>query len=110
MNKEERKEEKSQIQSESGREQTNYGISISGFESDRKLTFKIMYDPNKYSDEEVQIVLERLLKICEEIANKPEAKVCELETVTDEEKKKILNEFNATETEYPRDKTVVELF
>ena len=107
---EEGNSENSGITLESGREQTNYGISISGFEFEGKLSFKIMYDPNIYCEEEVRMVLERLLKICEEIANKPDAKVCELETVTEAEKQLILNDFNATETEYPRDKTVVELF
>ena len=100
----------SEITVERSREQTNYGISISGFEEEGKLGFKLMYDPNKYCDEEVQMILERLLKICEEIANKPDVKVSELETVTESEKQLILNDFNATETEYPRDKTVVELF
>jgi len=107
---EEDNSENSGITLESGREQTNYGISISGFEGDGKLSFKIMYDPNIYCEEEARMVLERLLKICEEMANKPDAKVCELETVTEAEKQLILNDFNATETEYPRDKTVVELF
>ncbi|MBR1892401.1 MAG: amino acid adenylation domain-containing protein, partial [Lachnospiraceae bacterium] len=92
------------------REQTNYGITISGFESEGKLCFKFMYDPNRYCEDEVKMILGRLVKICEEIANKPDAKVCELETVTEAEKHLILNDFNATETEYPRDKTVVELF
>ncbi len=95
---------------ESGREQTNYGITIFGFEEEGKLGFKIMYDPNKYCEDEVQLVMDRLLKICEEMAKHPDAKVCELEAVTKNEKKTIFNDFNATTTDYPRDKTVVELF
>ncbi len=94
----------------SSREQTNYGISIISFENDDKLSFKIMYDPNRYYNEEVKLILVRLLKICEEMAEHPNAKVSELETVTEKEKQLILNDFNATETEYPRNKTVVELF
>ncbi|MBR3023898.1 MAG: AMP-binding protein, partial [Oscillospiraceae bacterium] len=100
----------SEIILESGRDQTNYGIAVLGFEEKGKLNFKLMYDPNKYREEEVYLILDRLVKICEEMAEKPDAKVCELETVTAEEKQLILNDFNATETEYPRDKTVVELF
>ena len=95
---------------ESSREKTNYGITISGFEDEGKLCFTILYDPNKYCKDEVELILERLLKICEEMADKPDSKVSEIVTVTEAEKQLILNDFNATETEYPRDKTVVELF
>ncbi|WP_037297474.1 condensation domain-containing protein, partial [Ruminococcus flavefaciens] len=95
---------------ESVREQTNYDLSVSGFETDGKLGFKLMYNPNIYCENEVQIILDRLIKICEEIAEKPGAEVSELDTVTSSERSLILNDFNATETEYPREKTVAELF
>uniref|UniRef100_UPI000564D76F condensation domain-containing protein n=1 Tax=Ruminococcus flavefaciens TaxID=1265 RepID=UPI000564D76F len=110
LNEDQGEESEALIKVESGREQTNYGMSILGMEISGKLSFKIMYDPNKYCEEEVQMILERLLKICEEMANKPGAKVCELEAVTEAEKQFILNDFNATETDYPREKTVAELF
>ena len=103
-------DEEAMIKADNSREQTNYGISISGMENDGELCFNIMYNPNMYCEDEVKLVLDRLLKICEEMANKPDAKVCELETVTEAERYLILNDFNATETDYPRDKTVVELF
>ncbi len=102
--------ERSRIKIENSREQTNYGITIYGFEKEGKLCFNILYDPNEYCENEIQLILEKIKKICEEMAEHPNAKVSELETVTDKEKQLILNEFNATETEYPREKTVVELF
>ena len=103
-------EDDSDIIVEGHREQTNYGLTITGYENEDKLIFDIEYDPNKYCEEEVKAILERLKKICEEMADNPDIKVSDIETVTSEEKTRILNDFNATETEYPRDKTVVELF
>ena len=99
-----------QIRIESLREQTNYGITISGMETDGKLCFKIMYDPHIFRDEEMRLVMERLLRICEEMAKNQEGKVFDIEAVTESEKQQILNDFNATISEYPRDKTVAELF
>ncbi|MDE6007573.1 MAG: AMP-binding protein, partial [Muribaculaceae bacterium] len=98
------------ITMESAREQTNYGISIMGYENRNRLCFNVMYDPNKYCEEEIDAVLDRLVKICEEMANKPNGLVSELETVTEKEKQHILVDFNSTDTDYPKDKTIVELF
>ncbi|WP_197237923.1 non-ribosomal peptide synthetase, partial [Lysinibacillus sphaericus] len=95
---------------EQAREQTNYAISIAGYEMDGALGFDIMYNPNQFSEEDIQRLLERLVKISEEIAENPDRQVAEIETVTEDEKEKILHDFNATKTEYPREKTVVELF
>ncbi|WP_037297462.1 condensation domain-containing protein, partial [Ruminococcus flavefaciens] len=102
--------EESPVTTESAREQTNYGITISGFEKEGRLSFKIMYDPNKYCENEIKLIIDRLLKICKEMAENPNGKVSELEAITAGEKALILNDFNATETEYPREKTVAELF
>ena len=45
-----------------------------------------------------------------QITENEEQKLGDIEVITAEEKQLILNDFNATETDYPRDKTVVELF
>ncbi len=95
---------------ESSREKTNYEIAIAVYDEDGEIIFNILYDPNKYCEEEVRLILERLKKICEEMVEKPNAKVSEIKTITESEKQLILNDFNATESEYPRDKTIVELF
>ncbi len=87
---------------EKSREQTNYGITICGFENKRKLSFEIMYDPKTYCEDEVQIILERLLKICEEMAENPDAKVCDLETVTEQDTL-LWKKYNATDEYIPEE-------
>ena len=53
---------------------------------------------------------ERISCIIRQVLANPLMMISELNVLTEDEKHLILNEFNATETEYPRDKTVVELF
>ncbi|NLG03734.1 MAG: non-ribosomal peptide synthetase, partial [Clostridia bacterium] len=108
--KEDNKYSDKRIELESYNEQTNYDISISGCENDNKLVFKLLYHEGKYSLDDANFILNKLRIICNEIISCPDKKVSEIEMLTAEEKHLIINDFNATETDYPRDKTVVELF
>ncbi|HAV91266.1 MAG TPA: non-ribosomal peptide synthetase, partial [Eubacterium sp.] len=99
-----------QLKIEYAREQTNYGITISATEIDNKLSFQILYDPNQYCDEEVKLIMDRLLKICEEIAVDPLNKVSEIDAIDEKEKNVILTEFNNVQVDYPRNKTIAEIF
>lgn len=50
------------------------------------------------------------VNILQEILNKPDDSLCEIQMLSEVERKQILFEFNATEREYPQDKTIYELF
>ena len=102
--------EKKGFCSEAAREQTNYALTLAGFESRGKLGFDAMYNPNEYCDEEIDLFLERIQIICEEIARDPESLVQNIDFLTVQEREKILFDFNDTSAEYPKDKTIVELF
>ena len=95
---------------ESSREQTNYGISISCHTENGRLAFEIMYDPSRYPSDEIDLLLDRLSNICVQMSESADKLVSSISEITDEEKGKILTEFNATETSYPKEKTIVELF
>ncbi|WP_242838310.1 condensation domain-containing protein, partial [Ruminococcus flavefaciens] len=84
------------IKVESTREQTNYGITISAFIKNDRLSFKIMYDPNHFCGDEVQHIMDTLIKICGEIAEKPDCRVNELEIVNESEKN-AWQKYNETE-------------
>ncbi|MEK3793108.1 amino acid adenylation domain-containing protein [Paenibacillus sp. FSL R7-0204] len=100
---------KLKVEIESAREQTNYEISLSAFINE-VLTLKMMYDPGKYGAEEIRTLLGRMEQLLQQITANPKQKVSELSVVDEEERKLLLETFNNTATEYPRDKTVVELF
>ena len=92
------------------REQTNYGISIAAFETEEKLEYSVMYQPNRYVEEEISLFLNRLVKVSEEIAQSFDRKVEEIDSLTKKEQDIILGKFNGTQVDYPREKTVVDLF
>ena len=91
------------------REETNYPISFSGFAMNNEIGFKVMYDTGKFTDNDIDLILDKIVNILDEMAANPDQKVCELETVPEKEKKLILNDFNATERAYQKDNTIVEL-
>ncbi|HII08744.1 MAG TPA: amino acid adenylation domain-containing protein [Methanosphaera sp.] len=107
---EEKEDNEQLIIMESSREQTHYGISFAAMEIDDKLCFNILYNPNQYCDEEVKLIVDKLIKICEQIVVNPNGKVSEIEFVNEEEKIIVLEKFNDTEKIYSSDKTIVDIF
>ena len=95
---------------EERREQTNYPIALNAFVDDGELIFDAMYDPNEYCDGEIVQLLNRICLVIESMVEKPDQKVKAVSMLTEEEKTQILGEFNDTAAEYPRNKTVVDLF
>ena len=68
------------------------------------------YKTEKYSVEEIYSIHERFLNIINQILENTNVLLKDIELVTPSEKKKILYDFNNTKTNYPQDKTIVELF
>ncbi|HEX2927727.1 MAG TPA: amino acid adenylation domain-containing protein, partial [Ruminiclostridium sp.] len=97
------------LHEDGSREQTNYSISVSAF-LEESLTLKIIYDPNKYTSGEINLLLRRMELLLQQISEQPGKKLGELSVVDEEEKKLVVGTFNDTAAEYPSDKTVVELF
>ena len=97
------------INMESSRGQTNYGISLNAFIRE-ELALKIMYDPMEYGIEEIRTLLGRMELLLQQIVADPGKKISELSVVGEEEENLILKTFNYTAVEYPSGKTVVELF
>ncbi len=99
-----------QIQMESSREQTNYDINVIFYIINDSLCIDLLYNPNRYTEVDVDNLLARIKTVLKFLSNNADAKVCEIETITETERAKILGVFNDTTTEYPREKTVAELF
>ncbi len=82
------------------------------FEWNDTNTLQIAYDykVDKYSDEEISSINQRILYILEQILDNEDVLIKEIDIVTKEEKNKILYEFNNTRTNYPNNKTISQLF
>ena len=75
-------------------------------------TLSIFYDykTSKYVKSEIKQMHERINHIIEQVLQDDSIDVANIEIVTPEEKLQILNEFNNTKTDYPRNMSVIELF
>nr|WP_258957390.1 non-ribosomal peptide synthetase [Bacillus wiedmannii] len=92
-----------------GREQTNYALTLSVNQTE-VLNLGMIFDTELFGIHEVKRILNRLSLILKSVIENPEIKVNNIELLNEEEKILVLNGFNSTKTEYPDNKTVVELF
>ena len=65
---------------------------------------------SKYSVDDICSIHARFLHIINQILEKTDIKLKDIEIVTPVEKKKILYDFNDTKADYPKDKTIAQLF
>ena len=65
---------------------------------------------SKYSIDDICSIHARFLYIINQVLENNDITLNEIEIVTPEEKKKILYDFNNTSADYPRDKTITQLF
>ena len=75
-------------------------------------SFSFMYDyQNKmYDYAQIKDIHNRILYICEQIMENPNILIKDIELATEEEKDKILNEFNNTKVAYDSKKTILDLW
>ena len=73
---------------------------------------KVSYDylKDKYTEKDIEDLHKRIVYMIKQVLDNEEILTSELEIVTEEEREKILNDFNNTKVDYPRNKTIVDLF
>ena len=97
------------IHFEKTREETNYELSVAAYRTDQ-LMLSLMYHPAKYGKSEIKNILDKLKTVLRNVLENPEKKVSEITGITLEERNLILTAFNDTDAEYPREKTIHQLF
>nr|WP_258876039.1 amino acid adenylation domain-containing protein [Clostridium sp. CF011] len=90
-------------------EQTNYNFNIIIGMTD-EIFIKLNYNASIYDDKYVNMIAGHIKHVIKEVSENPEIKISEIDMLSEEEKTKILVEFNDTKAEYPKDKTIHELF
>ena len=88
------------------------GIYIHLHDNDDNGILNIDYDykVEKYTEKDIENIHRRILHIIEQVLENENCLEKDIEIVTQEEKNQILNVFNDTYSDYPRDKTIVDLF
>jgi len=90
-------------------EQTNYDLDISIIPGSR---FIINYSYNAlvYGRDLIERTAARFLHILRQVEENPRTVIKNIEIITEKEKKQVLFDFNDNQMEYPKDKSVRELF
>ncbi|MGA8944246.1 MAG: amino acid adenylation domain-containing protein [Thermoactinomyces sp.] len=89
-------------------EQDNYGIGLIVYPGDEWIV-KLKYDTEFYNGYQIKQVISHLQTLMERILENPETPVDQLEIVSEEEKKKLLIEFNCKRADYPRNVAIHQL-
>ena len=93
-----------------GSQISKFDMTLNAMENGDKLYFSIEYCTKLFKKETIERLSKHCIKILDSIVNNKEIKLCEIDLLSEQEKKQILEEFNDTKADYPKDKTIYELF
>ncbi len=85
-------------------------IHITDINDTGKLTINYDYLVDKYSEKDIKDLHMRIVYIIEQILSNSNISLDDIEIVTKQERDIILNTFNNTTKEYPKNKTIIDLF
>ncbi|OPA80603.1 hypothetical protein BVG16_07760, partial [Paenibacillus selenitireducens] len=89
---------------------SKFNLEFNICEVNNKFEIILSYCTDLYKKETVELMLSHYIVILEQIVENRSKQIKEIEVITEEERGKILGEFNDTRVEYPMDKTVIDLF
>lgn len=85
-------------------------IILSVCRNQEKLNGKIIYNSKLFKKETIESLTNHYFYILNQVLNKVDSRINDIELMTEKEKNKILFEFNRTKEDYLGKKTIVELF
>ena len=80
------------------------------FNVEDKLSLKIVYKGTKYDQNYIESIGKHYFHLLNELITNKGKQIKEIELITNEEKNKIVNEFNQTKKAFPSDKTILDFF
>ncbi len=89
-------------------EQANYALMLSAF-GGTELSIKLEYDGRRFDDETIERLAAQFTTLLDAIARDPNQRVGDVPILGDAERDDLLRRWNATDAEYPRDRSLVTL-
>ncbi len=86
-------------------ERTNYPVTLYGY-AEPELTLKLAYHGNRFDASAAARILGHLRTVLQAIAQGTNVRLSDLSILTDDEKRQLLEDWNETSLEYPRDKCI----
>jgi tyrocidine synthetase-3 len=87
-----------------------FDLTLEAIERNKQLDFTLEYDTKLFKKETVERFRRHVENLLNNIVDQPQIKLGNIEIVSEDEKSQILVDFNNTQTAYPKDKTIQELF
>ncbi|MDQ3959313.1 MAG: amino acid adenylation domain-containing protein, partial [Pseudomonadota bacterium] len=97
------------VSHESNRTHTNYPLTVVIIPSP-ELELQLSYDQRLLDETTITCMLGHFKNLLEEMASQPEARLCDLSLLSREEEDCLLVEWNATETDFPKERCIHSLF
>jgi len=89
---------------------SKFDITLTAVEAEEKIGLSIEYCSRLFNKDTIERMIGHLKNILNEITQSVNKRVSEIDILDEKERHKLLYEFNNTYAEYPRDKTIHELF
>ncbi|MGD2093249.1 MAG: amino acid adenylation domain-containing protein, partial [Candidatus Aminicenantes bacterium] len=89
---------------------SKFDMAFNGVELGEKLVFIVEYCTKLFKKETIKRFIKYFQNIVSSILEKPGRRLSEIDIITGEEKQQILNDFNDTAADYPKNKTIHQLF
>ncbi len=93
-----------------GYEQNSLSIALKEYNEDQDVRIDFSFNLGAFNEAEIKYLEKRILFIMEEMVRHPEASLGELDIIPEDEKNKILFEWNKTEKDYPNKACAHNLF
>jgi len=87
-----------------------FDLTLFAFEIRQHILFKLEYRTSLYRQESIEQMAKHFIRILNIIPDNLDVGIGDIQILTAEDKERLLNEFNDTTTQYPREKTIHQLF
>jgi amino acid adenylation domain-containing protein len=87
-----------------------FDLTLEALEREGQLFFSFQYCTKLFKPETIERFVRYFNTLVSSVINRPGDKIEEIEILPPQERERILKDFNCTDTDYPRDKTIQQLF
>ncbi|MCK4261233.1 MAG: amino acid adenylation domain-containing protein, partial [Halanaerobiales bacterium] len=87
-----------------------FDITLHAFEVKDQIHFKLEYSTDIFKNDTIERFAKHFVNIIRKVIENPKLRISEIDMITKSEMQQLLFDFNNTKVEYPKDKTVQQLF
>jgi len=89
---------------------SKFDLTLNAAEDEEKLLMSFEYSTQLFSEQKILRFIDYFLQITTVVTQDYDRKIAQIEMISEEEKRRLLIDFNDTDAEYPSHKTIMQLF